>query len=95
MTSLPDQLRKFGNTRKQLGGHPDGYKLFFDAADALDNPKPIDFALYVCLNNDTNSLAICAWCAATKAFKNLSDINRGNFDATHWWIKPVKDGELL
>ena len=36
MTSLPDQLRKFGNTRKQLGGHPDGYKLFFDAADEIE-----------------------------------------------------------
>lgn len=52
------------------------------------NEKPVDFGLYVCLNNESNEVCICAWCNHSKAFLNLTDISKKTFNATHWWRKP-------
>lgn len=53
---------------------------------------PRDFGLYVCLNNDTDEVAICGYCGASKKFFDL--IGKREFKPTHWWEKPNKDGEL-
>ena len=36
MSGIPEKLRKFGEVRKALGGHPEGYQFLFDAADEIE-----------------------------------------------------------
>lgn len=97
IADITDKLRKFAGARKQLGSQPCGYDFMVKAAELIeskDKAKPKDFGIYVCLNNETSQVALCGWCAATKRFKNLHD-DGSDFDATHWWEKPAKNGELL
>lgn len=36
MSDLPKKLRKSGEMRKKLGGHPCGYEFLFEAADEIE-----------------------------------------------------------
>lgn len=61
----------------------------------LASKPPKDFQLCVCVNVDTKKVAICGYSSKTKRFLNLSDLDKGEFEATHWIEYPEKQGVLI
>lgn len=54
--------------------------------------KPIEFAVYVLLDNANDKTTLGFWQNGTKCFIDFETLEP--FSATHWWLKPKKDGEL-
>lgn len=54
--------------------------------------KPIEFAVYVLLDNTSDKTTLGCWSGKRNCFIDFETLEP--FNATHWWLKPRKDNEL-